>query len=168
MNNIADDFEIIPSPDFLHRKKIEDAIKENNGYCCCAIEKTDDTKCICKNFREQKQSGFCHCGRYYKILRSKIVTLCGSTRFKEEFIKAQKEFTLKGYIVLTVGLFGHSGDDEALNDEVKTMLDELHKTKIEMADLIYIINPNNYIGESTRKEINWAIELGKKIEYLEP
>ena len=42
----------------------------------------------------------------------KVVTLCGSTRFKDEFMKAQKELTLKGYIVISVGLFGHSGDSE--------------------------------------------------------
>ena len=42
----------------------------------------------------------------------KVVTLCGSTRFKEQFMNAQKELTLKGYIVISVGLFGHSGDSE--------------------------------------------------------
>lgn len=41
-----------------------------------------------------------------------VVTLCGSTRFKDEFMQAQKELTLKGMIVISVGLFGHSGDEE--------------------------------------------------------
>jgi hypothetical protein len=45
----------------LIRKKLRD----NDGYCPCAIEKTEDTKCMCKQFREQG-IGYCHCGLYYK------------------------------------------------------------------------------------------------------
>lgn len=40
-------------------------LKENSNYCPCKIEKTKDTKCMCKEFREQKD-GWCHCGLYYK------------------------------------------------------------------------------------------------------
>ena len=43
-----------------------DKIKDNDGYCLCALEKCEDTKCICKEFREQKH-GICHCGLYEKI-----------------------------------------------------------------------------------------------------
>lgn len=71
----------------------------------------------------------------------KIITLCGSTRFKEEFLRVQKELTLKGYIVISVGLFGHSGDAEVLDDGVKEMLDEMHLAKIDMADEIFVVNP---------------------------
>ena len=161
------DYIITPNPDFTFRKKVEEAIKENDGYCCCSLFRDEDTKCICKDFREQQKSGFCHCGRYYKVPNNKVVALCGSTRFKDEFLKAQKDFTLQGYIVLSVGLFGHSGDEEVWDNGNKFMLDEMHKRKIDMADLVYVINPNGYIGESTRNEINWARELGKQIEYLE-
>ena len=64
----------------------------------------------------------------------KIITLCGSTRFKDEFIKAQKDLTLQGNIVISVGLFGHSGDVEAWDGQTKTMLDDMHKRKIDLAD----------------------------------
>ena len=47
---------------------IRQAIKDNDGYCVCAIEKTPDTKCMCKEFREQEKSGLCHCGLYEKII----------------------------------------------------------------------------------------------------
>jgi ferredoxin-thioredoxin reductase catalytic subunit len=43
-----------------------DAISDNDGYCPCKIEKNEDTKCMCKEFRDQKESGMCHCGLYYK------------------------------------------------------------------------------------------------------
>ena len=79
----------------------------------------------------------------------------------------QKRLTLQGNIVISVGLFGHSGDEEVWADGVKTMLDDMHKRKIDMADGIYIINPGGYIGESTRNEIEYARKQGKTIEYLE-
>ena len=98
----------------------------------------------------------------------KVVTLCGSTRFKDEFMEAQKRLTLKGYIVISVGLFGHSGDSEAFDEETKKMLDDMHKRKIDMADAIYVINKYGYIGESTRSEIAYAQETGKAVYYADP
>lgn len=95
----------------------------------------------------------------------KVVTLCGSTKFKDEFIRAQKELTLSGHIVISVGLFGHSGDDEVWADGVKEMLDDMHKRKIDMADAIMIIDVDDYIGESTRREIEYAKSQGKFIYF---
>ena len=97
----------------------------------------------------------------------KVITLCGSTRFKDQFIEAQKQLTLEGNIVISVGLFGHAGDDEVWADGVKSMLDDMHKRKIDMADAIYVINPGGYIGESTQGEIEYARRNGKEILYLE-
>jgi len=108
------------------------------------------------------------------IRKYKVITLCGSTRFKEEFLNVQKDLTLKGNIVISVGLFGHSGDfevwenmDEGTLTETKEMLDDMHKRKIDMADEIFVINVNGYIGESTKSEIEYAIKMGKKVNYLE-
>ena len=108
------------------------------------------------------------------IKNYKIITLCGSTKFKNEFMQAQKELTLKGNIVISVGLFGHSGDfevwenmDEGTLTKTKEMLDDMHKRKIDMADEIFVINVNGYIGESTKSEIEYAIKTGKKVNYLE-
>jgi len=104
----------------------------------------------------------------------KVVTLCGSTRFKDQFMKVQKELTLKGYIVISVGLYGHSGDaevwenmDEGTLTKTKEMLDDMHKRKIDMADEIFVINVGGYIGESTKSEIKYAKENGKTVKYLE-
>ena len=103
-----------------------------------------------------------------------VVTLCGSTRFKDEFMQAQKRLTLEGRIVISVGLFGHSGDsevwdgmDEGTLTKTKEMLDDMHKRKIDMADGIFVINVGGYIGSSTRSEIEYALAHGKKVEYLE-
>lgn len=104
------------------------------------------------------------------IGKYKVVTLCGSTKFKEDFLKAQKELTLKSNIVISVGLFGHADGDyeNVITDEVKIMLDDMHKRKIDMADEIFVINKNGYIGNSTKSEIEYAINTGKRVVYLEP
>ena len=108
------------------------------------------------------------------IKNYKVITLCGSTRFKDDFMKVQKDLTLKGNIVISVGLFSHSGDDEVWEnmDEVtltktKEMLVDMHKRKIDMADEIFVINVGGYIGDSTKSEIEYAIKTGKKVNYLE-
>ena len=95
-----------------------------------------------------------------------IITLCGSTRFKDEFLEIQKELTLQGHIVLSVGLFGHA-DNIELTTEQKIMLDNLHKEKIDMSDGIFVVNVNGYIGESTYSEIDWARRHKKTIWFLE-
>ena len=98
----------------------------------------------------------------------KVITLCGSTKFKDAYIKAQKDLTLQGNIVISVGLFGHSGDDEVWSEGTKAMLDDMHKRKIDMADEIFVINVGGYIGESTKNEIEYAMKNGRKVNYLEP
>ena len=102
------------------------------------------------------------------IGRFPVITLCGSTRFKEQFLEVQKRLTLEGNIVISVGLFGHSGDNEVWTEGTKEMLDEMHKRKIDMADGIYVINVNGYIGSSTRSEIEYARKKGKQVLFLEP
>ncbi len=108
------------------------------------------------------------------IQNYKIITLCGSTKFKDEFMKAQKDLTLKGNIVISVGLFGHSGDSEVWENmddgtlsKTKEMLDDMHKRKIDLSDEIFVINFGGYIGDSTRSEIEYAKKTGKIVNYLE-
>ena len=96
----------------------------------------------------------------------KVITLCGSTRFKDDFMRVQKELSLAGNIVISVGLFGHSGDNEAWTEGTKEMLEDMHKRKIDMADEIFVINPNGYIGSSTKSEIEYAEKTGKKVNYM--
>jgi hypothetical protein len=96
----------------------------------------------------------------------KVITLCGSTRFKDEFIAEQKRLTLEGNIVISVGLFGHTGDEEVWLEETKVMLDDMHKRKIDLADEIFVINVGGYIGSSTRSEIEYALNTGKTVKYL--
>jgi hypothetical protein len=137
--------------------------------------------------------------------RPKIVCLCGSTRFKAEYEGVSRDETLKGHIVLSVGMFGHQEGID-MGGPVKAMLDELHLRKVEMADEVLVVNgrinlhrgcggvaqfflhegnrhhcqkcgqhfgpeevtaPTSYIGDSTRREIEYARSLGKPVRYLE-
>ncbi len=98
----------------------------------------------------------------------RVITLCGSTRFKDEFLEVQKQLTLEGNIVISVGLFGHSGDNEVWTEGTKEMLDDMHKRKIDMADEIFVINVGGYIGASTASEIEYAHATKKPVRYLEP
>ena len=95
----------------------------------------------------------------------KVITLCGSTLFKEDFERVNRELTLSGNIVISVGCFGHSGDQ--FTEDEKIMLDDIHKRKIDMADAIYVINRDGYIGDSTRSEIKYAIAHGKQVILME-
>lgn len=94
-----------------------------------------------------------------------VITLCGSTKFKDEFLQMQKYFALKGYVVLSVSLFGHSGDSEVWDEGVKEILDQVHIQKINMADEVCIIDVDGYMGEGTIRELNHAKQTGKKISY---
>ena len=95
----------------------------------------------------------------------KVITLCGSTRFKDDFERINRELTLLSNIVISVGCFGHSGD--TFTEEQKVMLDDIHKRKIDMSDAIYVINKDGYIGDSTRSEIKYAIAHGKQVILME-
>lgn len=96
--------------------------------------------------------------------RPKIVTLCGSARFREEFAKAYFEETIKGKIVLSIA--PRQGRD--LTEDEKSLVDSVYMTKIEMSDEIFCVNVGGYVGESTRRELWYAAWLGKLIRYLEP
>lgn len=105
--------------------------------------------------------------------RPKIVCLCGSTRFEDTFEKANLEETLAGHIVLSIGcntksdaeLFSRMSEDEL--KKIKIKLDVLHLRKIDLADEIFVLNVDGYIGESTSREVEYARSIGKPIRYWE-
>lgn len=96
-----------------------------------------------------------------------VVVLCGSTRFKRQFEEINKELTLAGKIVLSVGCYGHLMSPEEFNmmGEIKNKLNLLHMKKIDLASEVYIINPTGYIGSSTKREIEYAVYMRRKIKF---
>lgn len=97
----------------------------------------------------------------------KIITLCGSTKFRDDFIRIQKELTLQGNIVLSVGFLNQYENINRLPKETMDMLADIHRKKIDMSDEIFVINKNNYIGQSTQSEIIYARAKGIPVRYME-
>lgn len=107
------------------------------------------------------------------MARPTIICLCGSTRFHRTFAERNFFHTLAGKIVLSIGCdtksdnenFVHMTPDKLAG--VKARLDELHLRKIDLADGVEILNVGGYIGESTRREMEYARARGKPVSFLE-
>ena len=95
----------------------------------------------------------------------RIVCLCGSTKFKEEFLAEAKRLTMDGNIVLSVGWFSHQDEDKPTREE-KAKLDILHLHKIDLCHVVHVIDVGGYVGESTEREIAYARSINRPITYM--
>lgn len=109
---------------------------------------------------------------FHAEARPTIVCLCGSSRFYDEFQQANYDLTMAGEIVLSIGFYpgarAHHGQGEGVSHESveKMALDELHKRKIDLADYVYVLDVDGYVGESTKSEIAYASRHGIPVRYL--
>ncbi len=93
------------------------------------------------------------------------MTLCGSLRFWDKIQELSERLELeRGYVVL--GIVPHVLDRN-LTEHEKELLGELHRAKIDLADAIFVVNVDGYIGDSVRSEIAYAKAKGKEVLYLE-
>ena len=102
----------------------------------------------------------------------KIVCLCGSTRFIKAFVKANKDETMQGNIVLLPGVYSYvseefHGEKISCTESEMNMLKQLHKKKIDLCDELLVLNVDGYIGEDTQKEIEYTLDNKKMVRYLE-
>ena len=95
---------------------------------------------------------------------NKIVTICGSMKFKDKMMEIAKELEVKKKYVVIQCIYSN----DKFSDEEQKNLADLHYNKIKISDAIYVINVNGYIGNQTSKEIEYAKKLGKEVMYLEP
>lgn len=103
-----------------------------------------------------------------KSNRPKIITVCGSTKFKDDHLREIKRLSMEGNIVLSCPFFSQSDPEDAMTvDNDVPLLEELHNQRIMMSDAIFVVNTGGYIGESTLREIKLAISYGKEINYME-
>lgn len=109
--------------------------------------------------------------------KPRVITLCGSTRFPDAFALANAHLSMQGYVVIGLGLMGHADEprgarfltsdgDESTSE--KRELDELHFRKIDLSDEVFVVNVGGYVGSSTRREIAYARQHGKRVRYLFP
>lgn len=93
----------------------------------------------------------------------KTITLCGSLKFQKEMMMVAEEMALKGNCILTPVypiLENYERTEEQLED-----LKKAHFKRIEMSDAIFVVNVNDYIGKSTKLEIEYAKKLNKEVLY---
>lgn len=96
-----------------------------------------------------------------------IVTMCGSTKFKEDYLRCIEELTYHGALVLFCPIFHHADGIKIPEDKVQ-MLRDIHMQRIRMCKAILVVNKDGYIGNSTKEEIEYATSLGKDVWYMEP
>lgn len=95
----------------------------------------------------------------------KVITICGSMRYSKEMMKIAEDLELKeGYAVIQCV---YNVDGQKYEGIDASILDKIHRKKIDISDAIYVVNINGYIGESTRKEIEYANNNGKEVIYHE-
>lgn len=93
-----------------------------------------------------------------------VVALCGSARFRDEFLSESVRLSLDGFVTLLPVLL--PADHPPVDEATKRKLVNLHLQKIRMSDGIHVVNPNGYIGADTRREIDYALSLRKTVTYL--
>lgn len=98
--------------------------------------------------------------------KAKVITICGSLKFRKQMMEVAEQLELQRNCVLSV-IYPTNQDKDAYTQEEVTILDEMHKQKIELSDAIFVVNINRYIGNSTKSEIEYAKKLGKEVIYLE-
>jgi hypothetical protein len=158
--NTIEELKVKPHPNSDLFQEITKAIKDNDEYCCCAMEKNDDTKCMCLNFREQTEGGFCHCGRFFKYKEFPIITILCHPKDADEADSIAENLVPQGFIVLTPRYV-----NEGWYAKKKKVLDEIQRTQIFKADLVFVINSNQEAVDFLEEQIYWAEDLQKKIIY---
>jgi len=103
--------------------------------------------------------------------RPQIITLCGSSRFTAEMAVIAWGLEKEGNIVFGLHLlpapYSQQPDHQAEFEGVAAQMNELHRRKIDMSDRILVVNIGGYIGEDTRREIEYTRGLGKPVVFLE-
>lgn len=153
-------FDIKQNPNEDELKEIIEAVDANDGYCPCALEKTDDTKCMCKDFRDGNNTDFCHCGRFYKVRDYEIIALIGDISDSdtwENYIDWSERLEYQDFIVMGIPLnpFDYRcGSEKHLN---------LCKSIIAKSDAVVIISANQELQNIVSELAEWAASIYKKV-----
>ena len=153
-------FDIKQNPNEEELKDIIEAVEANDGYCPCALEKNEDTKCMCKAFRESPDTDFCHCGRFYKINNYETIVLLGDISdytAQENYVDWYERLIYQNFIVLGVPLNLHDfhcGSEEHFN---------LCKSIIAKSDAVVVLGHDQKLYSMIADLIEWAGSIGKKV-----
>lgn len=153
-------FDIKKNPYAEEYDEITEAVKLNDGYCPCLLEKNDDTKCMCKSFRDSDNTEFCHCGRFYKVKNYETLALIGDTSEDEDMINFgnwYERLAFQDFIVfgVPVNLYDLYHDSEKRKN--------LYKSIIAKADAVVVLGHCQELTSLIRELIEWAGSIGKRV-----
>jgi hypothetical protein len=154
------EFDIFKNPNEEEYNEISEAVKLNDDYCPCLSHKDEDTKCMCKAFRDSKETDFCHCGRFYKVKNYETIALIGDTSEDEGTINYMgwyEKMINQNFIVLGIPLDLYDincGSEEHFN---------LCKSIIAKADAVVVLGHDQKFYFMVSDLIEWADSIGKKV-----
>lgn len=154
------DFEIHKNPNKEELQEIIEAVDANGGYCPCALSKNEDTLCMCKDFRDSKDTDFCHCGRYYKIKNYETLALLADVseyNSQENFVDWFERLSYQDFVVLGIPLNIydiHYGSEKHTN---------LCKSIVAKSDALVVLGHNQEMTNLVLDLIEWAGSIGKKV-----
>ena len=154
------EFDIFKNPNEEEYNEITEAVKLNDNYCPCLSYKNEDTKCMCKNFRDSKDVDFCHCGRFYKVKNYETIALIGDTSEDEDMINFgnwYERLTFQDFIVfgIPVSLYDLYHDSEKRKN--------LYKSVIAKSDAVVVLGHCQELTNLVLELIEWADSIGKKV-----
>lgn len=154
------EFDIFKNPNEEEYKEITEAVKLNDNYCPCLTKKEEDTKCMCKAFRDSEDVDFCHCGRFYKVKSYEALALIGDTSEDEDMLNFgnwYERLTFQDFIVfgIPVNLYDLYHDSERRKN--------LYKSVIAKADAIVVLGHCQELTSLVQELIEWAGAIGKKV-----
>ena len=154
------EFDIFKNPNVEEYNAITEAVKLNEDYCPCMPEKNEDTKCMCKFFRESTETNYCHCGRFYKVKNYETVALVGDTssyREQEDYINWYEMLMHQDFIVIGIPLnpFNYEiGSENFIN---------MCRAITAKADALVVVSDNKDLQSIVDDMCSWAESLGKKV-----
>ena len=154
------EFDIFKNPNEEEYTEISEAVQLNDNYCPCLSYKNDDTKCMCKDFRNSPETDFCHCGRFYKVKNYETLALIGDISDSdkwENYIDWHERLCYQNFIVMGILLNPfdyHCGSEKHLN---------LCKSIIAKSDAVVILGINQELQGIVSELIDWASSINKKV-----
>lgn len=154
------EFDIFKNPSVEEYNEITEAVKLNEDYCPCMSEKNEDTKCMCKTFRESKETDYCHCGRFYKVRNYETIALIGDTSENEQtanYMSWYECLLRQDFFVLGIPLNlydANCGSEKHFN---------LCKSIIAKADAVVVLGHDQKFYFMVTDLVEWASSIGKKV-----
>lgn len=153
-------FSIHKNPFTEEYEEITEAVKANEGYCPCMLNKDEDTKCMCKAFRDCQDTDFCHCGRFYKVRDYETLAVIGDISDEDgmrRYTDWCETLMCQDFVVIGIPLnelnYQH-GSSKYLN---------LCKSIIAKADAVLILGHTQNLGPMVEQIIDWTSQVGKKL-----